>query len=218
MSNPASLSLREYFHAPAIAAGFAAVLIGYSGSAVIVFQAAKAAGADSLQISSWMMVLGIGLGLTSIGLSWRYKMPIITAWSTPGAALLATSLGDIGMAEAIGAFLFSGALITLCGVSGWFERIIDRIPLPLAAAMLAGILFQFGVDAFTSMESQLRAGAGHVRRLPAGAQTVAALHHSGCAGCRPGVMPVSRFARFLRSFRWRSMRLNWWFRNFRLRQ
>jgi len=155
MSNPASLSLREYFHAPAIAAGFAAVLIGYSGSAVIVFQAAKAAGADSLQISSWMMVLGIGLGLTSIGLSWRYKMPIITAWSTPGAALLATSLGDIGMPEAIGAFLFSGALITLCGVSGWFERIIDRIPLALAAAMLAGILFQFGVDAFTSMESQL---------------------------------------------------------------
>jgi len=154
MSKPASLSLREYFHAPAIAAGFAAVLIGYSGSAIIVFQAAKAAGADALQISSWMMVLGIGLGLTSIGLSWRYKMPIITAWSTPGAALLATSLGDIGMAEAIGAFLFSGALITLSGVTGWFERVIDRIPLPLAAAMLAGILFQFGVDAFTSMESQ----------------------------------------------------------------
>ncbi|MCP4472850.1 MAG: benzoate/H(+) symporter BenE family transporter, partial [Gammaproteobacteria bacterium] len=154
MSSPASLSFREYFHAPAIAAGFAAVLIGYSSSAVIVFQAAKAAGADTLQVSSWMMVLGIGLGLTSIGLSWRYKMPIITAWSTPGAALLATSLGDIGMAEATGAFLFSGALITLCGVSGWFERIIDRIPLPLAAAMLAGILFQFGVDAFFSMESQ----------------------------------------------------------------
>jgi benzoate membrane transport protein len=155
MSNPASLSLRDYFHAPALAAGFTAVLIGYSGSAVIVFQAAKAAGADALQISSWMMVLGIGLGLTSIGLSWRYKMPIITAWSTPGAALLATSLGDIGMAEAIGAFLFSGALITLSGISGWFERIMDRIPLPLAAAMLAGILFQFGVDAFVSMESRL---------------------------------------------------------------
>ena len=110
MSNPASLSLREYFHAPAIAAGFAAVLIGYSGSAVIVFQAAKAAGADALQISSWMMVLGIGLGLTSIGLSWRYKMPIITAWSTPGAALLATSLGDIGMAE-VGCIITSGVLI-----------------------------------------------------------------------------------------------------------
>lgn len=155
MSRSASLSFREYFHLPAITAGFAAVLIGYSSSAVIVFQAATAAGADRLQIASWMMVLGIGMGLTSIGLSWRYRMPIITAWSTPGAALLATSLGDIGMAGAIGAFLFSGALITLCGFSGWFERIIERIPLPLAAAMLAGVLFQFGVDAFLSMESRL---------------------------------------------------------------
>jgi benzoate membrane transport protein len=148
------MSLREYFHVPAITAGFAAVLIGYSSSAVIVFQAAKAAGADTLQISSWMMVLGIGMGLSSIVLSWRCRMPIITAWSTPGAALLATSLGDIGMAGAIGAFLFSGALITLSGFSGWFERIIDRIPLPLAAAMLAGVLFQFGVDAFVSLESR----------------------------------------------------------------
>jgi benzoate membrane transport protein len=94
-----------------------------------------------------MMALGIGMGLTSIGLSWRYRMPIITAWSTPGAALLATSLGGISMAEAIGAFLFSAVLITLSGVSGWFERIIDRIPLPLTAAMLAGILFQFGIGA-----------------------------------------------------------------------
>jgi len=148
------LPFRQYFHAPAIAAGFAAVLIGYSSSAVIVFQAAKAAGADAAQIASWMMALGIGMGLTSFGLSWRYRMPIITAWSTPGAALLATSLGGISMAEAIGAFLFSALLITLSGISGWFERIIDRIPLPLAAAMLAGILFQFGVDAFTSLQTR----------------------------------------------------------------
>jgi benzoate membrane transport protein len=152
MSNTVKLSFRQYFHAPAIAAGFAAVLIGYSSSAVIVFQAAKAAGADTAQIASWMMALGVGMGLTTIGLSWRYKMPIITAWSTPGAALLATSLGGISMAEAIGAFLFSATLITFSGVSGWFERIIDRIPLPLAAAMLAGILFQFGVDAFVSLQ------------------------------------------------------------------
>jgi len=148
------LPFRQYFHAPAIAAGFAAVLIGYSSSAVIVFQAAKAAGADDAQVASWMMALGIGMGLTSIGLSWRYRMPIITAWSTPGAALLATSLAGISMAEAIGAFLFSAVLITLSGVSGWFERIIDRIPLPLGAAMLAGILFQFGVDAFTSLQTR----------------------------------------------------------------
>ena len=100
------------------------------------------------------MALGIGMGLTTIGLSWRYKMPIITAWSTPGAALLATSLEGISMSAAIGAFIFSAILITLSGISGWFERIIDRIPLPLAAAMLSGILFQFGVDAFLSLQSR----------------------------------------------------------------
>jgi benzoate membrane transport protein len=154
MPKSTSMPLRQYFHPPAIAAGFTAVLIGYAGSAVIIFQAAMSAGASAEQFAGWMMVLGLGMGVTCIGLSWRYKMPIITAWSTPGAALLVTSLGDFTLAEAIGTFLFSASLITLCGVTGWFERIMDRIPLPLAAAMLAGILFQFGVDAFTSMETR----------------------------------------------------------------
>ena len=137
-----------------MAAGFSAVLIGYSGSAVIVFQAAMAAGASVEQFAGWMMVLGLGMGVTCIGLSLRYRMPIITAWSTPGAALLVTSLDGISLAEATGAFLFAALLITLSGVTGWFERIMNRIPLPLAAGMLAGILFQFGVDAFTSMETR----------------------------------------------------------------
>lgn len=148
------MSFRDYFHAPAITAGFVAVLVGYSSSAVIVFQAASAAGATAAQTASWIMALGIGMALTTIGLSLRYRMPIVTAWSTPGAALLATSLQGISMPEAIGAFLFSALLITLCGITGWFERIIDKIPLPIAAAMLAGILFQFGVDVFVSMQAQ----------------------------------------------------------------
>ena len=145
---------KEYFHLPAITAGFVAVLIGYTGSAVIIFQAAQAAGASAVQIGSWMMALGFGMGITSFGLSLKYKMPIITAWSTPGAALLTTSLAGVSLAEAIGAFVFSAVLITLCGVTGWFARIMDRIPLPIAAAMLAGILFQFGIDVFLSLESQ----------------------------------------------------------------
>ncbi len=148
------MSLKHYLHPPAVAAGFAAVLIGYSSSAVIVFQAARAAGATPEQTGSWMIALGIGMGLTTLGLSWRYKMPIITAWSTPGAALLVTSLQGISLPEAIGAFIFSAILITASGISGWFERIMDRIPLSIAAAMLAGILFQFGVDAFVAMESR----------------------------------------------------------------
>jgi len=150
------VALKNYFHLPAFVAGFVAVLVGYTGSAVIIFQAARTVGVTPPQIGSWMMALGFGMGLTTIGLSLRYKAPVITAWSTPGAALLATLPGGILLPEAIGAFLFSAMLIIVCGITGWFEKIIDRIPLSLAAAMLAGIIFQFGIDAFISMETQLQ--------------------------------------------------------------
>ena len=149
------MTLKDYLHPPALAAGFIAVLVGYTSSAVIIFQAAHAVGATAAQVGSWMIALGLGMGITTIGLSLRYKMPILTAWSTPGAALLVTSLDGIGIAEATGAFLFSALLITISGLTGWFERVIDKIPLPIAAAMLAGILFQFGIGIFISLESQL---------------------------------------------------------------
>ncbi len=129
-----------------VAAGFVTVLVGITSSAVIVLQAASAAGATQQQISSWMLALGFGMGLTCIGLSLRYRAPVVTAWSTPGAALLVTSLSGIPMAEAIGAFMFAAALVTVCGVTGWFERAMDKIPLSIAAAMLAGILANFGMN------------------------------------------------------------------------
>ena len=137
-----------------VTAGFVAVIIGYTSSAAIIFQAAAAAGASPAQISSWLWALGIGMGATSLGLSLRYRMPLLTAWSTPGAAFLVTSLPGIPMEEAIGAFLFSALLITLCGVSGLFERLMRYIPSAIASAMLAGILLRFGLELFVVMESQ----------------------------------------------------------------
>jgi benzoate membrane transport protein len=138
-----------------LAAGFVAVLVGFTSSAVIVYQAAAAAGANAAQTTSWMMALCLGMAVTSIGLSWHYRVPVLTAWSTPGAAVLASSLVGVPMAEAIGAFVLCGALITLVGVTGWFERVMNRIPLAIASAMLAGVLFRFGVDLFGSMSKQL---------------------------------------------------------------
>jgi benzoate membrane transport protein len=135
-------------------AGFITVLVGYTSSAVIIFRAAETVGATPAQLSSWMGALGIGMGVTCIGLSLRYRAPVVTAWSTPGAALLVTSLAGIPMDQAIGAFLFSAALITLCGVTGLFERVLNRIPLSITAAMLAGILTRFGMDVFVAMQSQ----------------------------------------------------------------
>ncbi len=137
----------------AITAGFISVLVGYTGSAAIIFQAAISAGADEAMIASWMFVLGIAMGVTTIGLSLYYKAPILTAWSTPGAAVLVTSLAGFSMAEAIGAFIVSAALITLFGVTGWFEKLMDKIPFPIAAALLAGVLGKFGIDVFVSMQS-----------------------------------------------------------------
>lgn len=131
---------------PAIVAGFVAVLVGFTSSVAIVFQAAQAFGATPAQTASWMWALGLGMGGTSILLSLWSRQPVLTAWSTPGAALLAATAG-LSMPEAIGAFLVCGVLILLAGVTGWFERIMDRIPVAVAAALLAGVLARFGLDA-----------------------------------------------------------------------
>lgn len=138
-----------------VSAGFVAVLIGYTSSAVIIFQAADSAGASNAQISSWLWALGIGMAFTSIGLSLFYKVPVLTAWSTPGAALLITSLSGLTINEAVGAFMLSSALIMICGLAGWFDQLMRLIPTQLASAMLAGILFAFGLDVFIAMNTNL---------------------------------------------------------------
>ncbi|WP_421324585.1 benzoate/H(+) symporter BenE family transporter [Aeromonas sp. 604176] len=136
------------FALPHLVAGFIAVMVGYTSSVILIIQAATAAGADTAQVASWLWTLGIGMGVSCIGLSLYYRIPILTAWSTPGAALLITTLGNFTLAEAIGAFVISSLLITLCGISGWFDRLMKHIPAPLAAAMLAGVLLRFGLDLF----------------------------------------------------------------------
>lgn len=129
-------------------AGFVAVLVGFASSVAIVFQAGAAAGATPAQLASWISILGLMMGVSCIGFSWYYRVPVLTAWSTPGAALLATGLQGYSMAEAVGVFMFSGALMLLLGLSGWFDRVSRYLPLPLANAMLAGILLQFGLGIF----------------------------------------------------------------------
>jgi benzoate membrane transport protein len=148
------MSLFKDISLSAVVAGFVTVLVGFTSSAVIVFQAAQAFGANPAQVASWMWALCMGMGATCIILSLRYKLPVVTAWSTPGAAMLITSASGISMPEAIGAFIISALLIIISGFSGWFERIFNRIPMALASAMLAGVLFRFGIDAFISIKTQ----------------------------------------------------------------
>ena len=133
-------------------AGFVAVLVGFTSSVAIVFQAAQSLGATPAQTSSWMWALGLGMGLTSLGLSLWFRQPLLTAWSTPGAALLASSQG-VAMPEAIGAFIVCGALIALFGLTGWFEKVMDKIPTAVASALLAGVLAHFGLDAVLTVRT-----------------------------------------------------------------
>jgi benzoate membrane transport protein len=139
----------------AATAGFVAVLVGFTSSVAIVFQAATALGATPAQLGSWMWALGLGMGLCSVLPSLWLRQPVMVAWSTPGAAVLATAgaAGGFGMAQATGAFIVCALLITLFGVTGWFERLLGRIPMPIASALLAGVLTRFGLDAFVALKS-----------------------------------------------------------------
>ncbi|MEQ1684292.1 MAG: benzoate/H(+) symporter BenE family transporter [Burkholderiaceae bacterium] len=139
----------------AATAGFVAVLVGFTSSVAIVFQAATSLGATPAQISSWMWALGLGMGLCTLLPSLWLRQPVMVAWSTPGAAVLATAgiAGGFGMAEATGAFIVCAALIVLFGVTGWFEKLLARLPVPIASALLAGVLTRFGLDAFVALKS-----------------------------------------------------------------
>ena len=144
-------------NASAFTAGFVAVLVGFTSSVAIVFQAAQAFNATPAQIASWMWALGIGMGLCTALPSLWLKKPVMVAWSTPGAAVLATAgvAGSFSMADAVGAFMVSAALIALSGLTGWFEKLMNRIPVAIASALLAGVLARFGMSGFTAAQTAL---------------------------------------------------------------
>jgi len=138
----------------AVVAGFVAMLVGYTSSLVLMFQAGQNAGLSSGQISSWIWALSIGMALTTIGLSLKYRTPIVIAWSTPGAALLVTSLPSVPYSDAIGAFVICAVLLALCGLTGSVDRLLRRVPPALAAALLAGILFRIGIEICAAAQHQ----------------------------------------------------------------
>ena len=120
-----------------------AVVVGFASTILLIMEAARAVGANPAQQASWAAALCFGMAITSFILSWRYKMPIITAWSTPGAALIATSATGVTYPNALGAFVVAGLLMVVAGLIKPLERVIEQIPTPIAAAMLAGVLFHY---------------------------------------------------------------------------
>ena len=138
-------------------AGFVAVLVGFTSSIAIVFQAAQAFGATQEMLASWVWAISIGMGLTTAIPSLMIRKPVMVAWSTPGAAVLASAglAGGFSMGQAVGAFMASAALIVVIGASGWFEALTKRIPLSIASALLAGVLARFGIAGFAAAQSAL---------------------------------------------------------------
>ena len=143
-------TLRRDCSVSAITAGFLAVLISYAGPLVIFFQAARAANISTDMMSSWVWAISIGAAVSGIFLSWRLKVPVVTAWSAPGTALLVTLFPAMTIEQAVGAYLTCAVVIFLIGMSSLFDKVVRHIPKGIAAGMMAGILFQFGVGAFKS--------------------------------------------------------------------
>lgn len=131
-------------------AGFLSVLIAYAGPLLIFIQAAQVGRIADAELISWIWAISIGAGVSGLFLSAYLKLPIITAWSAPGTALLLTLFPDISMPEVVGAYLSAALIIVVIGLTGGFEKILSFIPKGIAAGMMAGILLQFGMAAFKS--------------------------------------------------------------------
>ncbi|MCX7326107.1 MAG: benzoate/H(+) symporter BenE family transporter [Hyphomicrobiales bacterium] len=129
---------------------FVAAFVGFAASVAVVLAAAQSLGATPEQTVSWIAGLCVAKGVAAMVLSWRYRMPIICAWSTPGAALIAASSG-VGMKAAVGAFIFAAILIILTALIRPLGAFVARIPMPIASAMLAGVIFRFVVAVFDEM-------------------------------------------------------------------
>lgn len=125
-----------------ISAATVAALVGYASSVAILLAAATALGATPAQTASWLLAVSLGKALGSAFLSWRAKIPVVLAWSTPGAALIAATSG-ISFAEGVGAFVVAGLLIAATGLVRPLGALVSRIPDGIAAGMLAGVLLPF---------------------------------------------------------------------------
>lgn len=146
-------TLKNDWSISATVAGFLSVLISYSGPLIIFFQAAQRAHVSTDMMVSWIWGISIGAAISGIYLSIKYKTPVITAWSAPGTALLVTLFPNISLNEAVAAYITSAIVIFLIGITGYFDKLLKWIPQDVAAGMMAGILFQFGISLFTASDS-----------------------------------------------------------------
>ncbi len=124
------------------ASAFVAAIVGFGGTLALIIAAAAAVGATREQTTSWVAAVCLAMAIETAWLSWRYRMPVVTAWSTPGAALVAASAG-FTIEQAVGAFIVAALLLVATGLFKPLTKLISRIPASVASGMLAGIVVTF---------------------------------------------------------------------------
>jgi len=145
---------RVNFIIAAMSAGLVAVIVGFSSSVALIYQLVINLGGDSEMVASWFLVLGVSMGLLTILLSYCYRMPILIAWSTPGAALMIPNVQGFTLNQAVGGFIVAAFLLFIFPLVMPLEKLFKWLPQQLASAMLAGILLNFGLSVFTQMNIQ----------------------------------------------------------------
>lgn len=146
-------SFRSDFSGQAAVAAVVVVLISYTGPFAVVIQAGAAGHLPTETFLSWVWSISVASGITGILLSLAYRAPVVTAWSTPAAALLVTALPTLTWSDAVGTFVFAALAVLVIGSIGFLDKLVRWIPPPIASALLAGILIRFGLDAFAAGNS-----------------------------------------------------------------
>jgi benzoate membrane transport protein len=130
--------------------GLLIVIVGFTGSLALIFEVARNAKLPTEALTSWVFAIVVGSGISTVLLSLLFKQPMLVAWSTPGLALLATSLQNYTLAEAVAAYIASALFVIVLGLTGLFERMLNVVPQSVALAVLAGILLKFGLGLFSA--------------------------------------------------------------------
>jgi benzoate membrane transport protein len=152
---PGPLGAFADFGATYAASALVAFLFAASGPVAIILAVGARGGMSESDIASWIFAAFFINGLMSIGFSIVYRQPLVFLWSIPGAVLLGPALGHLSFAEVVGAFLATGVLMLLLGLSGWVRRAMEAVPMPIVMAMVAGVFLRFGVDLVLAFRDDL---------------------------------------------------------------
>jgi benzoate membrane transport protein len=152
---PGARRIAADFGASYAAAAIVAFLFAASGPVAIILSVGARGGLSESDIASWIFAAFSLNCVISIGFTLAYRQPLVFLWSIPGAVLVGPALGHLAFAEVIGAFLATGVLMLLLGLSGWVRRAMDAVPMPIVMAMVAGVFLRFGVDLVLAFRDEL---------------------------------------------------------------